>query len=1092
MNISKYIKRLGWVIPFAMLGGCAEDLDEIRVSGINPGDAVTIELTLPDEIVTVLSRADENADVSDVNINSLVIAQYNESGTCIKAEKLSRVPTLSTDGSCSFSYLFDESAKTAEIIANIGDDEISKLTTSTQQKRAWEISKGEKVLWATVTGLTKGASVSASLVRNYAKLNVKSEATGFTVKSYNLYGAAITGTLAPDPDKTEVTLPTGVTYESKTDKKDGVEASTTIMGLFETPASQKPFVIIEGEYKEKIYYYKAAFASRSYKDTDNANASPSDSQYPDEIPGNYTYEYSDIKRNHRYVLKIDYVNAEGWSSIEEALAAEPDNRLTCQLTDVNTEILDIIACRDYALGVSASKLSVKGEATTSTFSVVHNYKQGDDSYPDPTITLATGQGQNWLTIAEITSTKCNDLVLGDVDESGELTGTPGKKYTVTLTFDENTDDKNARTTTLTVKVGDLERTIEFTQEARDYLRGDDRNVILQLPDNSGYKTVTKDYFAWIDQRNANDFCYGIRPADNRGEERTNGLIFPPVDVYGGSAKYLIKYKDGDNIISAGSLSSEMKSFDGYDYWEITQTNLAPGISKDGNLRITNGNTTIDYVIYTTGFFHELTEEMASLQCGATTAKKGWYYYEMVQKDGAYILDRNLGAENNQPYISTYVNYYHYSGAIGGYFKAAVARSSALTDQGTDSRFWDMKNESDATIIDQLGLGGKFHIATYGDLENKVSLGRPSSGASGSASDVATVSEVTGLVKDGKIFIPHGGYYEGNVQKLPTRANIWTSTIYSEPQGFHPNYNTYPNTNYGFWYYYLDAQPVSDKTNGFSQIRCTDATQNDFSDAAVYRYMPIRLVWGTAAGSTAPTPSTPTEVEYRIYWNKANYGSNDKNQGLHIWDFGKSGNNPFTWDNCNDVANVSSVTITSNDVYLYTSFTTDDYTDDASATMSYKFKYNQDGSEKNDEKYNKRNFKIQEAFAPEYLNGVIGYVGYIIEPSYYDYDVPGDIKKGFPFSISKNGSINIFVDKSIIEKGYNWIAYWYDEEEENGDYKIKETNNSFTLQPKEVKNCIHFRLAKSESGDEATKVYTLSLGDGIPQGGQSWHFNFNSL
>lgn len=913
------IKYFIGLLPLLAFISCSEEIEEIN-NALYP-DGVTVNISLPEDIVAFLSRANEDADRSDISIKNLFIAQYNGNNLIGEIEEITDNSgiTLDENGNYSFSFIFDTQTTTAEFIANLTDTnlDISALSSPTNKKRAWEIATSNRTLWGSASINPSGKSVNVNLIRNFAKLNVESDAEGFEILDFNLYGQNENATIAPNASTTYsegLTLPESPSYKSKTTTQNGLDDEETLY-MFETPSSQEMFVILHAKFNNSEYYYKAAFASRSYKG--NTDQTPANDEFPDEIVGNYSYSYLPVKRNHRYILKIDYVRAEGFGSITEAIASKPDNRLTAEIVDVNTEILDIIACRDYALGVSSSNINVKGEATSCTFDIVHNFKKNDGSYPVPDVTKTEG---NWITAFSVgTGSACTNIMEGTVNNDGstQLKGNTGMKYTVTLTFPQNTDDENYRTATFLIKVGDLSRKITIKQEERDYLRGEDRPVILSLPSSTGvYSTVTTDYFAWIDQRNretTGEFCYGVREVDNRGVKRTDGLIFPPVNMYNGySVKYLIKKKTGDSVTAPSGFSSSTESFDGEDYWAITQSSPSTeiGISNFRKLVISNGSTVINYVIYTTGFFHQLTSDMVAIQ-GGSSVKTGWYYYEFVMKSNTkntnytqYILDRNLGAENNNPYISTYIGYHNYSNAVGAYFQVATSRSAALTSEGTTSQYWNFRKQSTGTIITALdinkGTTGKFHIPSKRDLDNfNVILSRPSSGVTGNASYVASIGNLTtSLVKDNKIYIPHAGYYEGSMQKMTTRANIWTGTIYSEPQGYHPNYNTYNNINYGFWYYFLDSQPVSGKTNVFGQMRCNDATQSNFSDAAVYRYMPVRLVWGTPDDRNEESKNSQYDDDENYFHNgntvSITWGNNYDNgkywyRYIYVWYTPEGGN-----------------------------------------------------------------------------------------------------------------------------------------------------------------------------------------------------------
>lgn len=901
MKVLKYLKSFALFLPLIGLFSCAEDLDDFNINS-DSTEGVIVSISLPEDIVSFLSRGTDD-DISDISIKNLYVVQYS-GDTFLQLNEVNPGDNivLDSNGNYTFPFVFHSSTNNAEFIANMNDIELdlSALSAGTNSKRAWEIATSNFTLWGKANITSSSNNMDVQMKRNYAKLNVESEADGFEIIDFNLYGQATSGTIAPNSSTTHsdgITLPSPVNYLDKTTSQSSDIAAGGTQYMFETPSSQEMFVILKAKYNGKEYYYKASFAKRKYKD--NTDKSPSDSNYPDEIVGNYSYEYQPVVRNHRYVLKIDYVHAEGFEKKDDAIEASPDNRLTVELVDQNTEILDIIACRDYALGVSASQLSAKGEADTHTFYVVHNFKLGP-TYPEPSIKISYPEGTTqWLTSATVdleNKAVCEALFETDGSATGEPTASTNSKtaykYPVVLTFPQNTDDENSRTVEIIVSVGDLSRTVTFTQEARDYLRGEDRKVLLWIPTNSTdvYDSpVTVDYFAWIDQRNresGGDFCYGVRKEDNRGKNRTDGLIFPPVNIYNGnSVKYYIPQLDGDTYTTPEDFTVTPNiDYGGKTYYELKQTSPSTelGISNNRKFTIKNESATINYTIYTTGFFHQLTSDQASIQCNSIDPKTGWFYYEFVKKGELYILDRNIGAESNQPYISTYIGYYNYSGAIGAYFQVATKRASSTNDD-TSAEFWNYRIQSDGTIIDDLKMGfgsdNKFHIPTKGDLATlTVTLGKPATGVTGNASYVATISNLTtSLVKDSRVFIPHGGYYEGNSLRLPTRADLWTSTLYSEPQGYHPNYNTYKNTNYGYWYYYLDAQPVPEKTNVFSQIRCTDSTSSDFSaDATIYRYMPIRLVWGDAVngdGTSTDENYFKSDTSIEVKWGN-NYFTNN--------------------------------------------------------------------------------------------------------------------------------------------------------------------------------------------------------------------------
>lgn len=811
MKLYKYLTAIAGVGLFA-LTSCSEDLDVKPV--VAEEDYVTLSLQIPDfQIEEIGSRAGDNPTISNValyaySLNGSAPLTVNLSGNQVTFKKV-------------------EGATRYDFVANYtpaGNTAPSSIFTNDPTK---------DYLWGTVPASSIPGNPNVPMLRHNAMVVVENSATGFTYSGFNVFGTASEGSLAPaDANVTSgtVTAPTiknGEAYGfNMTGTNPKNEFVTTGVQIFESAAG-KGKIIIEGTYNGVKGYYPLAFATRS----GSGNS---------EIPGAYNYTTIPVLRNHKYSVKIEYVRAEGWATPAQAYAAEPDNRLTALITDENIGISDIIASRDYALGVTASEISINGALTSFTFDAVTNYDSGNTA---PTATL---QGNSaWVTKVEVNATGAST----NTQISSGNNGGNGKTYPVVLTLQANTGTE-ARTAVIVVKAGELKREVTIIQDPQDFIRDPNRKVSLFIPKIQS-AAVTTDYFTWIDQKGS-DYCFGVRPEDNQGAIRNMGLIFPPVPLYGSNDEmyYSIQKVSGDQN---PTVTGDFKVVESNDQWKITQTNYSPGISNNGKLTIQNGDNTVVYVLYTTGFFHKLDQTMISnytindVNVLDYPVKEGWYYYEMMMKDRQYVLDRNIGATTNAPYISSYIGYRDNLAAKGAYFKVATQRAPSTND-GANEKFWQKRNQSTTTVISGLGLNyangtSNLHIPTKGDLAAlNVTLNRPSSITTGNSSYVASISG-TGLVKDSRVYIPHTGYYEGSDIKLSTRANLWTSTLYSEPQGFHPNYNTYKNNNYGFWYYYLDAQPKANYTNVFNQIRCNDATQTNFSDANVTRFMPIRLVWG---------------------------------------------------------------------------------------------------------------------------------------------------------------------------------------------------------------------------------------------------------
>lgn len=72
-------------------------------------------------------------------------------------------------------------------------------------------------------------------------------------------------------------------------------------------------------------------------------------------------------------MKVKSVNDAGYATEAEALKADPENRLMVTVVDDNPEIVDMIACKDYELGVCGTQ-TVDASITTTPITLVTNLK----------------------------------------------------------------------------------------------------------------------------------------------------------------------------------------------------------------------------------------------------------------------------------------------------------------------------------------------------------------------------------------------------------------------------------------------------------------------------------------------------------------------------------------------------------------------------------------------------------------------------------------------------------------------------------------------------------------------------------------------
>lgn len=203
------------------------------------------------------------------------------------------------------------------------------------------IDTSSPVCWGSVslTDLLNG-SANVSLYRQYAKVTLKVADAVKDVFPEEDAGLIINHTAAKSAiapadynEPTDALAPT--TEFSSTDVGDGTHREVAVT---ETSAGEAN-VIIKAKYKGIEGYYKVGL----YKDAKNK------------------IQYS-LLRNHNYTITVTKVNDYGFEKLDDAVNSDPENRLEADVVDDNPAIYNMIACKDYELGVS-DNLSLKAKVT---------------------------------------------------------------------------------------------------------------------------------------------------------------------------------------------------------------------------------------------------------------------------------------------------------------------------------------------------------------------------------------------------------------------------------------------------------------------------------------------------------------------------------------------------------------------------------------------------------------------------------------------------------------------------------------------------------------------------------------------------------
>ena len=791
-----YIKKLTiwFFMLLAMVLTACSDIRDI-VGGDTPdlpSDGVVLTLKLPNFTKnTVATRATEQ------QINKLCVLCYDAGDNYLGMSNITSLDIRpNTDGTCKVKVKVMEGTATLHIVANTDISESDAKDAEGKNNlynatREGNLNLDAPVCWGSVkVDDLLSPSTKVWLFRQFAKASVTKDDTkvkNFEITGFKLFKTATKGTIANTKLDTEVSLPSSVAYADEDDYSMGEHP------FYETPAG-KAYMIIRAKYDGgPDTYYKVEFFN-------NGTSTP-----------------MALLRNHHYQVKVTAVNHEGWSKEQEAIDNPTENRLSVEVVDDNPPIVDMIACKDYELGV-CDKQTVKGNAGTATITFV-------TTKPDFKYTVKWNA--DWITGC----TKTKSVVL---PTSAEHPST-GTLYTIDLTLTDNCES-TAQSGIVTITSGDLSRDVEIIQLGYDYRTDTNRTVQIRGLDGLTQEEQ-KNYFKWMNS------LQGITPAENQGRVRNDGLHF---FVGNNPVYYLIPHLTDDHMeYDASRVKVEEITDGGINFYKVTlaaANNYERWISSEGVtiISITNARTKIKviYPVYHVGLFAHLTGKAATdYQLGKSKAS-GWYYYEMVdveakvtKKDGTtenkiyHMLDRNLGASNNGYYSPATTALEGNKGAIGGYFKISVAENSN-----------DAKNQN--TVVDALAIGDFKvcdNMCLRGLIDNNNNLAIVEEKTHyGEKYNCLRINTVDRDIP--QIFIPMSGYYEGKtdkdaVYKDSYHANLWTSSRLSDYQGFSSS-----SPEYGFWYLYLDA---FGKSLNLSNYRFVSGSSG--KNKGRYRAMPVRLV-----------------------------------------------------------------------------------------------------------------------------------------------------------------------------------------------------------------------------------------------------------
>lgn len=779
----KKIKHLMiWMGLLLCLVSCKDAMETIGLGGDEiPAEGVTLNIELPnfsEKKINTRAGADES-------IRNVTAVFYGE-GNTYKDKADVKIGSKNADGTYQATISkVPSGTKTVHLVTNVSNLEeteaknLQDIASATPRT----IDTSSPVCWGCVslTELLDG-SANVSLYRQYAKVTLKVANAVNAVKA--VFPEEDAGLIINNTAAKSAIAPAGYNVLTE-DLAATKEFSNTNVGngtsrevaVTETSAGEAN-VIIKAKYKGIEGYYKVGL----YKD-----AKTKKDQYA-------------LLRNHNYTITVTKVNDYGFEKLDDAVNSDPENRLEADVVDDNPAITNMIACKDYELGVS-DNLSLKATDTKARITLVTtlesakydvNFKK--DSWIKGYIQV--GEGIKTPVI-------------------GSLSKPDGQKYILEFTLDPNNHETPRRPETVTISSGDLKLDVKITQAGYDFMRDDPNRKVIMYNNDSQYQ---ENYFAWLDK------IQGINPKQMLGNVRNNGLHFT---VGKNTYSYKIPYLDGDQLTYTDNHFNVER--DGK-FWKVTLTD-----NRDDNYDIWKGSFTITnkegikitYYVYHTGIFHEITDDMANryelAKGGDESLKvKGMFYYGVVKvqgKDHTYImLDRNLGATDNSPYAPDINELKDHKGAIGGYFKISENKNTSEPKKGNLSAALSPKGFEipDMSVFEDLIAGNTLKTeprsTTLGETYNCTFM-------------KTTDSELE------TIYLPYGGYLEGESHKYPMHVVFWTKTLVSGTQGFSGK-----SPEYGFWYNYFD---IYNSKKGISNVRFVSGSNGN--NTGRYKAMPLRLI-----------------------------------------------------------------------------------------------------------------------------------------------------------------------------------------------------------------------------------------------------------
>lgn len=353
-----------WIGLLLSLASCKDSLEAITLGGDElPTEGITLSIQLPNFTPQEISTRAEGETTE--SITSLWLVYYDTSGNYLDKQDCTEAYAAATadeDGYKKIKINLPKGTETVHLVANVpGLTEAQAAKLDAMEDFTPDLSK--PICWSMAKLSDLMSNNKISLTRQCAKTTVKTSVSGFEITDLRVWHSASKGSIAPAGYVESKNGKLATSTDLMDDSKCIAGGSAAVVAVNETSAG-KADIIIKAKYKDTKGIYKEGFYKVALY---NKNATNKTEQY-------------DLVRNHNYIVNVISVNDAGYATEDEALKAQPENRLKVTVVDDNPEIVDMIACKDYELGVCGTQTVAASNGTDPIIvpiTLVTNLKEAD-------------------------------------------------------------------------------------------------------------------------------------------------------------------------------------------------------------------------------------------------------------------------------------------------------------------------------------------------------------------------------------------------------------------------------------------------------------------------------------------------------------------------------------------------------------------------------------------------------------------------------------------------------------------------------------------------------------------------------------------